>query len=160
LKICVNWSKISSIGLVDMPRESFWRALSHDKSIYSSNGLPDARMFVGRQAELERISALLTPTAPASVAILGPSRMGKTSLLETSIRGTQEDHAPGGSLRDYSSHLHQGQGIRFSDSRQRRWQSGLSESSNSIVRLSAWRVFKSGFAMPGRVLCTSFSGRF
>jgi len=45
-------------------------------------GFADPRLFVGRDAESAQVAALLDAPKPASVEILGPSRIGKTSLLQ------------------------------------------------------------------------------
>lgn len=45
-------------------------------------GVPDRDMFFGRTAELRRAHNLLSGPSPSCLAILGPSRIGKTSLME------------------------------------------------------------------------------
>jgi hypothetical protein len=45
-------------------------------------GLTNPALFCGRQRELEQAVGLLSAPSPACVAIVGPSRIGKTTLLE------------------------------------------------------------------------------
>lgn len=45
-------------------------------------GLSDPKMFVGRQKELNQAVSLLRGLSPSCVAISGPTRIGKTTLLE------------------------------------------------------------------------------
>lgn len=59
----------------------------------SRMGLADPDLFVGRAPQLRDLHNHLSAPKPSSVAILGPSRIGKTSLMEQALRNLEANKA-------------------------------------------------------------------
>src|SRR4051812_49273105 len=65
----------------------------------SRMGLADPSLFCGRRAEMDQALGLLQAPSPSCVSLVGPPRIGKTTLLERLVaRVSEGGRAPGVSL--------------------------------------------------------------